>query len=106
MQKTISLNSRAHYSDCYCSECETEILKDFACKGCGFDTLNNNEYYMVKNEIWLYVNNGRSEGMLCIGCVELRLGRRLTRKDFTDAPINGYEIFKYKSARLANRLKN
>jgi len=29
-----------------------------------------------------------SGGLLCIGCLERRLGRRLTPADFTDAPAN------------------
>ena len=43
--------------------------------------------------IWTRVAYGRTcnpenRGMLCVGCVEERLGRRLQPDDFTDAEIN------------------
>ncbi len=65
------------------------------CKDCGFSTLAQgslvdgsklNEYYMVYNNIWKQAKGGR--GLLCIGCLESRLGRQLYEDDFTDAPIN------------------
>ncbi len=74
-----------------------KFKNETACVDCGIDTIEIDEYYMVWNDIWPL--EGR--GMLCIGCLENRLGRELTREDFTDAPIN--EIFTY-SDRLKNRL--
>jgi hypothetical protein len=44
------------------------------------------EHYMVHPKVWKKA--GMDRGFLCIGCLERRLGRRLTAKDFTDAPIN------------------
>ena len=41
-------------------------------------------------------------GLLCIGCLECRLGRRLTPDDFDDWPVN--EPHPDHTARLANRL--
>jgi hypothetical protein len=104
MTFSTTLKSKRHHLDCYCADCETQILKDFACGKCGFDTLNNHEYYMLKDEIWLIANDGSSKGMLCIGCVEETLGRTLTKNDFTTAPVNGYTFFSLKSPRLADRL--
>ena len=73
----------------------------FECAACSINTLHINEYYMVTDEVW-QAAWPRQRGMLCIGCLENRLGRELTASDFTDAPINrGY--FKY-SERLAARL--
>jgi hypothetical protein len=46
------------------------------------------EFYMVRNEIWQAVGSGR--GFLCIGCLELRLGRVLKPRDFTSAEINDW----------------
>jgi hypothetical protein len=57
------------------------------CFDCGIDTIAIGEYYMLNEEVWLAANPGH-EGMLCIGCVEERLERQLTRDDFTDAPVN------------------
>lgn len=73
----------------------------FECAACSINTLHIDEYYMVTDEIWLTAWPDK-RGMLCIGCLEDRLGRQLTSDDFTDAPINqGY--FPY-SERLAQRL--
>jgi len=56
---------------------------------------------MVTDEVWNAAwPTGR--GMLCIGCLEDRLGRQLTSDDFTDAPIN-QGVFGY-SERLRQRL--
>ena len=42
---------------------------------------------MVQDEIWrTAVASG--PGMLCIGCLEARLGRTLVKGDFTDVPVN------------------
>ena len=63
----------------------------FDCMDCGVDTKEINEYYSVTDEVWLKANPG-DFGMLCISCLENRLGRPLTGSDFTGAPIN--RIFK------------
>ena len=47
------------------------------CLDCGVDTIAIDEYYMVTHELW-----ANSDGMLCIGCLEKRLGRELTPDDF------------------------
>lgn len=59
----------------------------FICHGCGIDTREISEYYMVQDAIWLKAFPHGS-GMLCIGCLEDRIGRTLTSEDFIDAPIN------------------
>lgn len=69
-------------------EANPEIVARFACLDCGKDTLELGEYYMVHNEVWLSVVKSTRAGMLCIGCLEDRLGRQLTPKDFTEFPIN------------------
>ena len=81
-------------------------MVDFACVDCGFDTNAGDEYYMVSTPVWLAAgmrhDHRSGDGMLCIGCLEGRLGRRLQPNDFPDYPINrGW--FRY-SARLADRL--
>lgn len=44
-------------------------------------------------------------GHLCIGCVEIRLGRTLTAADFIDAPVNtNPNPRSARSARLTERL--
>jgi len=73
----------------------------FDCKDCGINTLYAGEYYMVDDAIWQA--NGVGNGMLCIGCLESRIGYKLQSSDFSDVPINngGAGV---KSERLQKRL--
>lgn len=80
---------------------EQEVKIIFRCKGCGVDTNANHEYYMLKDKVWFQVM-GKKRGMLCISCVEKKLGRELNRSDFTDCPLN-LDIFR-KSDILRDRL--
>jgi hypothetical protein len=85
-------------------DCETgepcEIIMDFICIDCLNDTLDMDEYYMVHDVIW---DSVATDGMLCIGCLEDRLGRRLVEADFTTAPINA-DGRTLRSCRLHERL--
>ena len=82
--------------------CPCEDYEMFRCVDCAACTLCDGEYYMVHNEIW--DRTGLDRGMLCIGCLEQRIGKLLTARDFTDAPIN--DIFGNNgSARLMARLQ-
>ena len=74
-------------------------LEAFRCLDCSMMT--ENEYYMVHDEIWHSV---AGEGMLCIGCLENRLGRRLSKDDFTDAPVN--DLSCERSERMKSRLQS
>jgi hypothetical protein len=58
----------------------------FACQDCPKDT-RQDDYYMVHNALWAKVHP-KINGMLCLSCLERRLGRRLRVDDFTDANIN------------------
>lgn len=62
---------------------------EFMCIDCGINTLTETgEYYMVRDDVWLAAAEDKNMGMLCIGCLEDRLGRQLNGLDFIDAPIN------------------
>lgn len=76
--------------------------KEFECVDCEVNTHFINEYYMVQFELWNSVTIHQNSGMLCIGCLEDRLGRELTTEDFIEAPIN-YGCFGW-SERMKNRL--
>jgi hypothetical protein len=71
------------------------------CRDATTFTKGNEEYYMVHNALWLTANP-QINGMLCIGCLETRIGRTLTSDDFTDAPVN--QPCRNNSKRLASRL--
>jgi len=53
--------------------------KIFICGDCDKDVWD--EQYMVHHELWnTHVNN--KECMLCVDCLERRIGRELNNKDF------------------------
>lgn len=41
------------------------------------------EVYVVKRRIWIAAGMKETAGCLCIGCLEMRIGRRLMQKDFS-----------------------
>jgi hypothetical protein len=49
---------------------------------------SSSEVYYVKPQTWKAAGIGVDGGCLCIGCLELRLGRNLTPKDFPEHPFN------------------
>jgi hypothetical protein len=77
------------------------LVCDWRCLDCGVDTDAIAEYYMVHDSIWEQAHPDL-RGQLCIGCLELRLGRTLLASDFTDQSINTNPEFK-RSPRLISR---
>jgi hypothetical protein len=60
------------------------------CLDCGADTDQLQEEYMVQHDVWLAaVPSGA--GRLCVGCLESRLGRKLTRADFPAFALTAFE---------------
>jgi len=49
---------------------------------------------LVNNYVWSQTGIGTHGGMLCISCLEKRIGRILTSKDFIDIPINHTPLFR------------
>lgn len=75
----------------------------FMCMDCNLDTSKMGEYYAVFLPVWLEAHPDVDGGMLCIGCLEQRLERKLTPADFIHAPVNC--VFEdTKSKRLLDRL--
>lgn len=81
------------------------------CADCGIDTMptcrcHDAEYYMVHDQVWEAAGLGR--GHLCIGCLEARLGRRLTPDDFTQARVNtrsgAHKAREFRTGRMRDRL--
>lgn len=68
------------------------------------DTNTSYEHYFAKNEVWIGEAGMSETGMLCIGCLETRIGRRLTPDDFTDAHINNPKTHPM-TERLLSRLR-
>jgi hypothetical protein len=59
----------------------------FQCLDCDVDTLAIREYYFVRSAVWAEANPG-IQGMLCIACLERRLGRHLGPHDFEEGACN------------------
>ena len=82
------------------------------CADCAVGTMTLGEYYMVRDRVWEQAWRGRRKSwhgqiagqeILCIGCLEQRIGRTLMASDFIDAPVNDPNKPNI-SERLRNRL--
>jgi len=81
------------------------------CADCGVGTITIQEWYMVKTRVWKQAWAGRlkpwhampGQQVLCIGCLENRLGRKLMHADFTRSPINN-PTKRFMSERLCDRV--
>lgn len=76
----------------------------FHCLDCAVDTGKINEYYMVVDHLWEQAGVEPQGGMLCVGCLEDRIGRRLTGFDFTQCYVNRPQ-FGPQSDRLRSRME-
>lgn len=76
-------------------------MSRYKCADCPVDTNQNGEYYMVTHNIW--GRYGAGDGMLCIGCLETRMGRKLDKYDFMNVPVN---YLGRRSKRMIDRLGN
>src|SRR5262249_31316161 len=83
-----------------CADCGVDTTPCTGRRGCRHT--GRWEYYVVRNEIWRAV--GMEDGFLCIGCLEARLRRRLTRRDFPRYPINDAHD-PWHTRRLVDRLR-
>jgi hypothetical protein len=82
------------------ADVEQALARDWENKGVQQTFDDHTEVYTVKPKVWKAAGMEPMGGCLCIGCLEKRLGRQLTPKDFMHnhafATIPG-------SARLRNR---
>lgn len=60
-----------------------ECLDSFChCHDCKRDTIDIGHYYMVHDDVWAASGLGKCDGMLCLDCLQGRIGRWLTIEDF------------------------
>lgn len=78
--------------------------KKWLCLDCKVDTGKCNEHYFVNTDLWLKAV-GSKIGMLCVGCLEIRIGRRLNKSDFPEVTINSPKHAKM-SQRLLDRIQS
>ncbi|MDY6809333.1 MAG: hypothetical protein SW127_09970 [Actinomycetota bacterium] len=57
-------------------------VTNWRCVDCSVDIREIDEFYAVHDDLWLAAAQGDRGGQLCVGCLEVRLGRELTRADF------------------------
>jgi hypothetical protein len=80
------------------------------CADCRVDVGKINEWYMVHDELYERAWPGHNavpygHAVLCIGCLETRIGRTLVRRDFANVPVNDiFDDSNCFSDRLLNRL--
>lgn len=80
----------------------TKSRRKFMCLDCPVDTSKTCELYMLIDSTWELTGLGKV-GMLCISCLENRIGRKLIATDFNDSYLNDYRT-NAKSARLCDRM--
>lgn len=78
--------------------------KKFLCLDCKVDTGKTHEHYFINTDLWLKVV-GSKTGMLCIGCLEQHIGRKLTKTDFPNVTINNPK-YQAMSNQLLDRINN
>lgn len=82
----------------------TNSRRKWLCLDCKIDTGKIGEHYMLVDATWQLAHDS-NKGMLCVGCIEKRLGRELTPADFElDVPINHNSPMWPKSDRLMKRM--
>jgi hypothetical protein len=77
---------------------------DMICVDCGTDTDEIKEFFHVRDNVWAAATAEKEVPpykVLCVGCLERRLGRQLNSSDFTDARVNKFGDH---SDRLKDRL--
>jgi hypothetical protein len=83
------------------------------CVDCGVGTLTNGEWYL-HDSVWAlaWLRRARpawhdlpGQRILCIGCFEKRIGRRIDEDEFAPVPINDPRLYPM-SARMRDRLRH
>lgn len=78
------------------------------CVDCGVDTTKIGEYYMSTDALWSRAGMKTHGGMLCIGCLEERVGHKLKSSNFKECPLNWRNVLypNMCSERLLSRYLN
>lgn len=70
-----------------------KLIGNELCVDCKVNCLEINEYYMVTDACWKRAGMTQHGGMLCIGCLEERLGKRLQPRNFSECALNWRNVF-------------
>jgi len=60
----------------------------YLCVDCGIDTWDSGHFYMVEDHVWELARTRNDNEMLCMVCLERRIGRYLKWIDFPIVPLN------------------
>jgi hypothetical protein len=59
---------------------------EWDCEDCGKDCFKDEkDYYMIQHDLW--EKHGVGRGMICMDCIEDRLGRKINAADILICPI-------------------
>lgn len=63
--------------------------KLWICKKCGKNTfIYDHDSFMLERKLWLRMNQQRQSGVICLHCVQNKLGRRITKTDLMEHNLN------------------
>lgn len=65
-------------------------LESYNCRDCG----SSAQSYMVNDEVWKEAGLLKSSNC-CLRCLEIRLGRKLSKSDLINAPINDLALHSF-----------
>jgi hypothetical protein len=100
--KTIKVLVNGREEEVRVVECST--VRDPCCMDSGVDTDAIDEScYEVHNDLWCAAVPSEI-GMLCVGCLERRLGRQLKHDDFSRLALSAFEKGMPVSERLRDRM--
>ena len=83
-------------------ELPPEELGRYQCNDCGVNVVTVGEFYMLHLDIWEDQLGLGWDDNLCIGCLEKRLGRKVSLVDMCSIP--NYPWMKPRSIRLMHQL--
>lgn len=69
----------------YTQDKHTIKERSFICSKCMGE---NRDHFMLEDVVWQEAMGDDPRGMLHLKCVEDKLGRKLTKSDFKDIPLN------------------
>lgn len=69
------------------------MQESLICKCCG---IQNFDMVMIKDDLWLSISENCKD-LLCVNCMESKLGRRITERDFKSPGIPCNEFWLWKN---------
>lgn len=74
------------------------------CKDCGTEIFGNINMVMLKQELWKKICDAHKDN-ICDRCIEIRMDRSITEKDFKQPAIEGRKIISCNHSWLLHRQK-